>query len=111
LRSIRLASSVRGLVTGLPSHPGVKRAPTEVKPPELSELEDAIIRRFAEADGAPLRARDLSEATRQSLLRVEQAIERLEGVGLVIRHRSYMDGTSYGLTPRGRDLAISRGDV
>jgi len=79
-------------------------------PPVLSELEEAIVRLLAKADGVSLGMGYLSNALRTTVLRVEQALDRLERVGLVEGHRNYMHGMQYGLTRRGRDLVIARGD-
>ena len=78
----------------------------------LTDLEDKIIRIMGREDGSPLRIGELAEMTGATRLRVEQAIEGLEGRhGLVRRLRTYMDGTSYVLTTQGRDLVIERGDA
>jgi len=76
--------------------------------PVLSELEDAIVRRLARADGAWLHKGDLSSATRTTALRVGQALDHLETAGVVESHFSTMSGRSYGLTRDGRDFAIER---
>jgi hypothetical protein len=80
-----------------------------VAPPVLDGLEDAIIKALARADGAPGSVQAFSDTTGASRLRCQRALERLEGIGLVRVIRSYMDGTSYGLTADGRELAIARG--
>jgi len=90
----------------------VEAAATAVAPPMLTELEDKIIRIMARADGSPLRLGQLATLTGATQLRVEQAIEGLtDRHRLVHRYHTVMDGTSYGLTTRGRDFVISRGDA
>ena len=107
-----LASSVEVVAT---LDPEPAPAPVALEPavsPELTNLEDKIIRIMAQEDGSPLRISELATKTGATLLRVEQAVEGLEDRHhLVHRHRTLMDGTFYGLTKRGRDLVIARGDA
>jgi len=80
-------------------------------PAVLSQLEDVIVRRLANEDGAWLGKGDLSDAARTTALRAEQALDRLEAAGLVEGHFSSVTGRSYGLTRRGRDFVIDRGYI
>lgn len=78
--------------------------------PRLTGLEDAIIRRLAQADGEWLAIDELGGA-RTKRLRLEQALEHLDNLGLVEEGESDTSERLYGLTGRGRDLVIARGDI
>ena len=85
--------------------------PDPRSPPELNALEDGIIRLLARADGQTFTLADLSERLRTPQLRVGQALERLEELGLTTTYGNWVHGTQVGLTRGGRDLVIARGDV
>lgn len=79
--------------------------------PRLNELEDRVLRRLARADGEWLAIEELGTAKTKQL-RIEQALERLNALGLVEETESNkFPEPLYGLTARGRDLVIARGDV
>jgi hypothetical protein len=78
--------------------------------PRLNELEDGVLRRLARADGELLAIDELGTAKTKQL-RLEQALEHLGALGLVAESESDTSEPLYGLTSRGRDLVIARGDV
>ena len=64
---------------------------------------------FVEADGGRFTIVDMSYRVPVSKLRIEAALDGLNAIGLVAKNRNYVDGTSYGLTSRGRDFLIRKG--
>lgn len=87
---------------------GTLKSPVPLALPILTDLGEALLRELALADGAPIRVGDFATTLGTTQLRVSKALEDLEQAELVTHHRSYMDGTAYGLTMRGRDVVIER---
>lgn len=78
---------------------------------EFSQLERGVVRVLANADGSWLRIQDIADQLRTSNLIIEQAIEKLYANDMIRDSHNYIYGTSFRLSSKGRDYAISQGYV
>ena len=78
---------------------------------EMSENELAIIRSLAAADGRWLGIEHIASRIQKPRLLSEQALERLLTIGLLLQSTNYIHGSSFRLSPTGRDYAIDQGFV
>lgn len=80
----------------------------ESKEPELDEVQEAIMREYADADVRRLSIGNLCDAVPSSKLMVDQAVGRLQGHGFLDRAMTYR-GELYILTAAGTDYIIEQG--
>lgn len=78
---------------------------------EMSENEFAVVKVLAAADGRWLGIEHISSRIQASRLVTEQAVERLLVRKLLLESHNYIHGSSFRLSPEGRDYAIERGIV
>ncbi len=76
---------------------------------ELDRLQKQVMRAMADADGGTPTLDELADDAGTSLLRVEQTVEKLEGLGYleIIRHVTH--GPVVDVTRAGRDYLIGKG--
>jgi len=78
---------------------------------EMSEKELAVIRALAAADGQWLGIERISSRIQEPRLLTEQTLERLLVRELLLQSMNYIHGSSFCLSPLGRDYAIDQGYV
>lgn len=77
----------------------------------FNELETAVLQLFATVDGTWINIEFIGQRLQTSQLLVEQVIQRLFRRGLLLDTHNYLNGTSFRLNERGRDLVIQLGYV
>ena len=97
----------------LPSveQPSSLRGGAHVAPRELDRLQVKVMRAMANADGATQTIDELADDLGMSRLRVEQALEELEGMGYLEVVRDVVNGPAVDVTRAGRDYLIAKGLV
>lgn len=90
---------------------GEGQAPRRAHPaPRPDELQQRILRLLAELDGETTHPGRIPQDLNVGQLIVDQALRRLERLGLIFRHRAgYGGDPGVGLTEAGRDYAIAAG--
>ncbi len=78
---------------------------------EMSEKELAVMRALAAADGQWLGIERISLRIQAPRLLTEQTLERLLARELLLQSMNYIHGSSFRLSPLGRDYAIDQGYV
>ena len=78
---------------------------------EMSEKELAVMRALPAADGQWLGIEHISSRIQASRLLTEHTLERLLARELLLQSMNYIHGSSYRLSPVGRDYAIVQGYV
>lgn len=78
---------------------------------QLTQLENNVVRVLAGGDGAWITLHAIAGHLSTSNLMVEQALEKLHINDMIRDTYNYIDGTSYRLSSKGRDYAISQGYV
>lgn len=71
----------------------------------------AVIRALVAADGQWLRVDHIAPRIQASRLLTEQVLERLLNRKLILEASNYIHGSSFRLSPEGRDYAINQGYV
>lgn len=98
------------------SHPGASTIDgaskkSTLRLSEISEKELAVMRMLAAADGQWLGIEHISSRIQAPRLLTEQTIERLLARELLLQSMNYIHGSSFRLSPLGRDYAIDQGYV
>lgn len=78
---------------------------------KMSEKELAVMRALAAADGQWLGIEHISSRIQAPRLLTEQTLERLLARELLLQSMNYIHGSSFRLSPLGRDYAIDQGYV
>ena len=78
---------------------------------QMSEKELDVVKVLAAADGRWLGIEHISSRIQASRLVTEQAVERLLGRKMLFESLNYIHGSTYRLSPEGRDFAIEQGMV
>ena len=78
---------------------------------KMSENEFVVVKALAAADGGWLGIEHISSRIQASRLVTEQAVERLLVRKLLLESHNYIHGSSFRLSPEGRDYAIEQGTV
>lgn len=78
---------------------------------EMSEKELAVMGALAAADGQWLGIEHISSRIQAPRLLTEQTLERLLARELLLQSMNYIHGSSFRLSPLGRDYAIDQGYV
>jgi hypothetical protein len=75
----------------------------------LSENEIALLRLLAAVDGRWIGIEHISSQLMKSKLVTEQTLERALNNGLIFESKNYIHGSTFRLSPQGRDYAIDQG--
>ncbi len=78
---------------------------------QLSQFEGDVVRVLAGGDGAWIALHEIAGHLSTSNLMVDQALEKLHINDMIRDTHNYIHGTSYRLSSKGRDYAISQGYV
>ena len=78
---------------------------------EISENELRVLKELAAADGRSLGIEHISSRIKRSRLVTEQALEKLLLRKMLFESLNYIHGSSYRLSPEGRDYVIEQGIV
>lgn len=87
------------------------QSPPHEGPIQLSQFEGDVVRVLAGGDGAWISLHEIAGHLSTSNLMVEQALEKLHINNIIRDTHNSMYGTSYRLSSKGRDYAISQGYV